>query len=128
MKLLLDTHLLIWAASDSPHLSKKAKNLLNDTENQLFFSVASIWEIIIKNQLGRNDFSINATAFRRNLIENDYIELPILGKHTLTLAHLADIHKDPFDRILLAQSISEGLTLISADKKLIKYGAYVQEV
>lgn len=128
MKLLLDTHLLLWAASDSKHLSKKAKKLLNDNENQLFFSVASIWEIIIKNQLGRNDFSINATAFRRSLIDNSYIELPILGKHTLTLAQLADIHKDPFDRILLAQSISEGLTLLSADKKLIKYGAYVQEV
>lgn len=90
--------------------------------------MASIWEIIIKSQLGRDDFSINATAFRRNLIENDYIELPILGKHTLTLAQLADIHKDPFDRILLAQSISEGLTLISTDKQLIKYGAYVQGV
>jgi PIN domain nuclease of toxin-antitoxin system len=117
--LLLDTHLLIWAAQD--RLSPKAAHYILDAGNILLFSPASIWEIIIKNSLHRPDFNINPTLFRRGLRENGYEELPISSLHTLFVADLPSIHKDPFDRILIAQSRAEVIPLLTADPTVAEY-------
>jgi len=121
MKLLLDTHLLLWAANTPKKLSKTASKLISDEENVLVFSAASLWEIMIKSSLQRADFQVNASLLRQGLIENGYIELPILSKHVLTLNALPTIHKDPFDRILIAQAITEDLSLLSVDPLVTQY-------
>lgn len=128
MKYLLDTHLLLWAATDSPKLSAAARKIIEDTANELYFSAVSIWEIAIKTHLGKAEFQVNSALFRRVLLDNGYQELAITGKHAATTETLADIHKDPFDRMLVAQSQSEGITLLSADEKVIAYGHTVQGV
>lgn len=122
MKYLLDTHLLLWAAHGSSQLSQTALALIENEENELFFSAASIWEIAIKSNLGRADFQVNAALFRRALLDNGYQELSITGAHAAATETLPDIHKDPFDRMLVAQSQVEGITLVSADTKVIAYG------
>ena len=119
MKLLLDTHLLLWAAMDN--LSEEAKKLLLDENNTLYFSPASIWEIVIKKSLGRDDFNVDAEVLRRGLLDNQYLELLITSQHALAVSDLPAIHKDPFDRILLAQAKSEGFSLVTSDSLLRKY-------
>ncbi|WP_250658693.1 type II toxin-antitoxin system VapC family toxin [Alkalimarinus coralli] len=128
MKLLLDTHILLWAAGEPRRLSEKALALINSQENELFFSVASLWEVVIKNALGRKDFKADASVLRRGLLDNGYIELPIASEHAVTVGSLPLIHKDPFDRILIAQAITEGFTLVTADSTIIKYPGPVLEV
>jgi PIN domain nuclease of toxin-antitoxin system len=123
VKLLLDTHILIWAAEDK--LPQKAADYILSEENVLFFSSASIWEIVIKNALNRPDFHIDAEALRSGLLENDYVELPITNLHTLMVANLPLIHKDPFDRILIAQAIIEDMTLLTSDTTIPKYDAKI---
>ena len=120
MRLLLDTHLLLWAAAGTG-LSPAAADLINDRENELFFSAASIWEVAIKSALGRPEFHLDAGAFRRELLESGYEELAITGAHAAAVAGLPDLHRDPFDRILLAQALVEGVTLLSADQSLLAY-------
>lgn len=119
MKLLVDTHLLLWAAA-GVGLSKSASRALTDADT-LMFSAASIWEIGIKAALGRSDFSVDAAVFRRELLDNGYEELSITGAHAVVVATLPDLHRDPFDRILIAQATSEGVTLITADQAVIQY-------
>lgn len=128
MKLLLDTHILLWAASASKKLSKKALKFIKDKDNDLFFSAASLWEISIKNNLGRDDFKVDPRLLRRGMLDNGYSELPIMGEHTLTLDSLPDIHKDPFDRILISQAYTEGFTLVTADGLVGKYPGPIVEV
>ena len=128
MKLLLDTHALLWAAGTPDRLSTEAQALLNAPENELYFSAASLWEIAIKNSLGRDDFKVNARVLRRGLLDNGYLELPIGSDHAVTIDSLPMIHKDPFDRILLAQAIVEGITLITADSLVAGYPAPVRLV
>ncbi|ROV56124.1 type II toxin-antitoxin system VapC family toxin [Neisseria chenwenguii] len=128
MKYLLDTHILLWAAYNHPRLSKVARNIIENQDNDLLFSAASIWEIAIKSELGRQDFSVNPNLFRRALLDNDYTELPVSSLHAAATANLPDIHKDPFVRILIAQSQTEGIVLLSADEKVIAYGNTVQTV
>ena len=101
MRILLDTHLLLWAAGFPKRLSPQAREIIGSSGNAIFFSVASLWEIEIKATLGREDFRVETVGFRRGLIENDYLELPISGEHVLSLRHLPSLHRDPFDRILL---------------------------
>jgi PIN domain nuclease of toxin-antitoxin system len=120
MKLLLDTHVLLWAASGSG-LSPEVLTLLSDEENELHFSAASIWEIAIKASLGRPEFDLDAGAFRRELLESGYEEMAISGSHAAAVCGLPNLHKDPFDRILIAQALTEGITLISADKTVLSY-------
>ena len=120
MRLLLDTHLLLWAAAGTG-LSPAAVDLINDRENELFFSAASIWEVAIKSALGRPEFHLDAGVFRRELLESGYEELAITGAHAAAVAGLPDLHRDPFDRILLAQALVEGVTLLSADQSLLAY-------
>jgi len=119
MKLLLDTHLLLWAASGA--LPKKAKELIMNEENILLFSAASIWEIVIKNGLGRQDFKVDAYMLHNGLLNNGYIEIVVDSYHSLSTGKLPLIHKDPFDRILVAQAQAEKATLLTCDKILTDY-------
>lgn len=128
MNLLVDTHLLLWAASDQQKLSKKAKKWLDDESNDLYYSSASLWEIAIKSSLGRSDFQVNTTQLRRGLRENGYQELPVTGEHAIALQGLPMAHKDPFDRMLIAQATVEGLTLLTADSKMGQYQGPVKVV
>ena len=121
MKLLLDTHVLLWAAGAPTRLSASARRLLNDSDNDLLFSPASLWEIAIKSSLGRADFRADARLLRRALLDNGYEELPILSAHVVEVGSLPDIHKDPFDRLLVAQATVEGITLLTADATLAEY-------
>lgn len=121
MKLLLDTQMLIWAVVWPELLPKKARQLIADTENELYFSPASLWEVTIKNALNRPDFQIDARVLRRQLLDNDYLELAITGIHTTAIGDLPNLHKDPFDRLLLSQAKTEGITLLTADTILAGY-------
>lgn len=120
MKLLLDTHLLLWAAAGTG-LSAGAVSLINDPATELHFSAASIWEIAIKASLGRPEFALDAGVFRRELLESGYEEMSIAGIHAAAVSGLPDLHRDPFDRILIAQAIVEGITLLTADKAVLAY-------
>lgn len=121
MKLLLDTHLLIWAADGIERVPPNLRTVMTEPENQLLFSVVSLWEIAIKNGLNRPDFQVNARMLRRGLIDNGYIELPILSEHVLAVDTLSALHKDPFDRLLIAQAKVEGITLLSNDATVLQY-------
>ncbi|MCY7371274.1 MAG: type II toxin-antitoxin system VapC family toxin [Polaromonas sp.] len=121
MRLLLDTHLLLWAAATPERLSAPAMELIENPANELLFSAASIWEIVIKSGLGREDFRVDARELRQALLANGYQELAVSALHALTLADLPTIHKDPFDRILLAQAMRDELTLMTADAALAHY-------
>ena len=125
MKLLLDTHILLWAACDPKKLPVKIRKLIEDEENTLFFSAASLWEIVIKNGLSRNDFQIEPRMFRASLIDNGYLEVSITSEHVLFVHDLPPLHKDPFDRILVAQSSIEGMALLTVDQAVIDYGGTV---
>jgi len=128
MKLLLDTHLLLWAAADPKRLSPAARRLINDTDNSLLFSAASLWEIAIKRGLGRGDFQADARVLRRGLLDNGYNELPISCDHVVATESLPSIHKDPFDRILVAQAIVEGVTLLTRDPLVAQYAGPIRKV
>ena len=128
MTLLLDTHLLLWAAGDPRRLSSKAQDLLGDPATELMFSTASIWEVVIKNVLGRSDFCVDPQQLRNGLIQNDYSELEIRSEHTLAVGSLPPIHKDPFDRILIAQAQVESVTLLTSDNEVAGYPGPIQAV
>ncbi|MBX9878015.1 MAG: type II toxin-antitoxin system VapC family toxin [Candidatus Obscuribacterales bacterium] len=128
MKLLLDTHLLLWASATPSKLSSNARKLIEDTNNELLFSTASIWEIVIKHGLGRKDFRVEPRVLRRGLLDNGYDELAITSLHAVTMDTLPPIHKDPFDRIIIAQAIAEGITLITTDSTMAKYPGPVRKV
>jgi PIN domain nuclease of toxin-antitoxin system len=115
MRLLLDTHTLLWAAKGT--LREPVNTLIEDPTNQVFFSVANLWEIALKN----NRLGIELSAFRQNLLEHGYYELPITSRHVFALSNLPRRHRDPFDRILLAQSLSEKLQLVSTDEIMKEY-------
>lgn len=126
MKLLVDTQLLLWAAGMPDKLSAKARELLEDPQNILFYSVASLWEVVIKNGLGRSDFAVDPHLLRRGLVDNGWQELPIEGSHVLAVSRLPTIHKDPFDRVLVAQAQVEGFLLLTTDVALGEYLAPVK--
>lgn len=128
MKLLLDTHLLLWAAGQPDRLSAAACALIEAADNELIFSAASLWEIAIKRGLGRDDFLIDGRLLRRGLLDNGYVELPIRSEHALAIDSLPPLHKDPFDRILVAQAIVEGITLLTADLVVAQYPGPVRRV
>ncbi|MEO6917780.1 MAG: type II toxin-antitoxin system VapC family toxin [Collimonas sp.] len=128
MKLLLDTHLLLWAAGAPDRLSAAALALLGSQENELFFSAASLWEIAIKRSLGRADFQVDARLLRRGLLDNGYSELAIGSEHAVAIESLPAIHKDPFDRILVAQATVEGIILLTVDAQVAQYPGPVRQV
>jgi PIN domain nuclease of toxin-antitoxin system len=128
MKYLLDTHVLLWAAGNPAALSKAARSLLNDPANELIYSAANLWEIAIKRGLGRSDFQVDPRLLRRGLLDNGYTELAITGAHSVATESLPPLHKDPFDRILIAQAVVEGFTLLTADSVVARYPASIRKV
>lgn len=128
MKLLLDTHLLLWAAGDPARLPASALAMIDDPANEPVFSAASLWEIAIKRGLGREDFRVDPRRLRRGLLDNGYVELPVTSEHALALDSLPPIHKDPFDRILVAQAVVEGMVLLTTDPIVARYQGPVREV
>lgn len=128
MKVLLDTHLILWAAGDPDRLSEDARQLLLDPATELYYSAASLWEVTIKRALGRSDFEIDPRRLWRMLPVNGYRELPVTGEHAIAVEALPLLHKDPFDRLLLAQAHVEGFTLLTVDRQLAEYGAPVRLV
>lgn len=128
MKLLLDTHLLLWAAGQPEQLSAAARALIENPSHELVFSAASLWEVAIKRGLGRNDFRVDPRLLRRGLLDNGYVELPITSEHAVTVDGLPTLHKDPFDRILVAQSLVEGMLLVTADPIVAQYSGSIRQV
>ena len=128
MKLLLDTQWLLWAAGQPERLSAATRRMVDDPRNQPVFSAASLWEVAIKSGLGRGDFPADARLLRRGLLDNGYAELAITGEHAVAIGNLAPIHKDPFDRMLVAQSAIEGILLLTADPIVAQYPAPVRKV
>ncbi|MDD9980535.1 MAG: type II toxin-antitoxin system VapC family toxin [Gammaproteobacteria bacterium] len=121
MKVLLDTHLLLWAAGMPERLPAQARVLLQRAETEPMVSAASLWEIAIKSGLGRADFSVDPRLLRRGLLEHGYAELDVTGAHATAVDLLPPIHKDPFDRLLVAQAQIEGLTLLTTDEIVARY-------
>ncbi len=123
MKLLLDTHTFLWLVEGSPKLSAAARTALADPGNELFLSVASVWELAIK--IGNQKLTLNdpldvflgkwTAAYQLDV-------LPVQTAHALAVVRLPDHHRDPFDRMLIAQALVEGMTLVSADRKFAPYG------
>jgi PIN domain nuclease of toxin-antitoxin system len=128
MKLLLDTHLLLWAAQKSSRLSSAAVKLIGDPQNEVMFSVASLWEFGIKYAKAPSQFGISPGELREGLIRNGYAEMEITGKHVLAISNLPSLHGDPFDRLLVAQTAVEGLTLVTTDKLVARYPGSIRHV
>ena len=128
MKLLLDTNVLLWAAGAPRRLPRAVRTLLEDEANELLFSAASLWEVAIKQQLGRADFRADARLLRRGLLDNGYAELPVTSAHATALDLLPPLHKDPFDRMLIAQALVEGITLLTADANLARYPGPIRAI
>ncbi len=125
MKYLFDTHVLLWLAEDRLRPDSPVREIVESAFNELFFSAASIWEIAIKSSLGREDFQVDASLFRRALFDNGYQELPVSGMHAVMVQGLPNFHKDSFDRLLIAQARAEGMVLVSADEQVLRYGGSV---
>ena len=125
---LLDTHLVLWAAIEPSRLSSKARKLLQARDNELAFSLATIWEVAIKTSLGRPDFQVDPAALHSNLLSHGFHEVPVRAQHLFAVAALAWHHRDPFDRLLVAQASIDKLTLLTSDKTLVKYGRFVRAV
>lgn len=128
MKYLLDTHLLAWAMIDSPKLSARARTIIQEPTNTLYFSVASLWELAIKGRV--EQVGISAAELRDELLAAGYEELPITAAHVLAVANLPAIHRDPFDRLLVAAAASYlgGMTLLTHDATVAQYAATIVQV
>ena len=128
MRLLLDTHLLLWAAGDPDRLTRSVSSTLEDSANQVIFSVVSIWEIAIKHGRRRADLDVDPRVMRRGLLDHGYEELAVSGRHALAVVDLPPIHRDPFDRLLVAQATVEGITLLTTDATVARYPGPIREV
>lgn len=126
MKFLLDTHLLIWAAVAPERLPAEAGAIIESLSNELYFSAASIWEVAIK--AGNGGLKLDPSVLRRALLDAGYHELAISGEHTARVITLEDHHKDPFDRILIAQAGVEGMELLTHDKTVARYKGAIRFV
>lgn len=126
MRILLDTHAFLWWVTDDEQLSRRARRLLGDGKNEVFFSAASAWEISIKSSLGRVALPDDAERYvPKQLEQNAFEALPVRLQHALRVGALPDIHRDPFDRLLVAQALIEDLTLLSRDRHLASYSVRV---
>lgn len=129
MEALLDTHIVIWTAYEPSKLSSKAVEILSDPGNRLYFSTATIWEIVIKRSLGRQaDYQVDVERLRLMLLRNGYRELKINSLHALAIASLPNIHGDPFDRLLIAQAAVERLVFLTRDEDVLKYPGAILRV
>jgi PIN domain nuclease of toxin-antitoxin system len=125
MRLLLDTHIALWALTDDAKLSAKARQLLSATENEIFVSAASLWEISIKHALARGEMLVSGEAALEYLRDAGVQILPITAEHAVAVERLPDLHDDPFDRLLLAQAVTEPLYLVTHDRQIERYEAPV---
>ena len=128
MQVLLDTHLLLWAVGDPDRLDPALVQLLEDPMNTPVFSVVSLWEVVIKSALDRPDFRVEPSLLRQVLVEAGWRELVVEARHVLAVAQLPALHRDPFDRLLLAQAQADGLLLITADHQLAQYPGPVRRM
>jgi PIN domain nuclease of toxin-antitoxin system len=128
MRILLDTQVALWAFFEQKRLSAQARSVLEDRENKLVFSTATLWEIAIKRALGKKGFQFDPRVLRRTMLDDGYEELPVLGQHAVEVDSLPPIHKDPFDRILIAQAMVEGITLLTADPVIAQYPGPIRKV
>jgi PIN domain nuclease of toxin-antitoxin system len=128
MKFLLDTHFIIWLPIGGRGISRTASALLNNSANEFLFSVASLWEIALKRAHYRGDFAFDPREIRRQMLENGYDELPVKGQHVIAVDSLAPIHRDPFDRLLIAQAMVEGITLLTVDATVARYPGPIRKV
>lgn len=125
MRLLLDTHILIWALGEPRRLPKEVRIALESPDNEVLFSAASIWEIAIKTQIGRANFKASPEEIIAAALESGFAELPVRAEHGARSATLPLHHRDPFDRLLVAQAISEPCRLVTADAVLSPYSELV---
>lgn len=123
MRLLLDTHMFLWTVTDSPRLTARARDDIVGAE-AVYVSAASIWEIAIKAALGRIEGDVAVIA--RSIEESGFIELPITAAHAARVSGLPPHHRDPFDRLLVAQALAEPLVLLTADKELAQYSELIR--
>ncbi|WP_421760564.1 type II toxin-antitoxin system VapC family toxin [Devosia sp.] len=121
MRVLLDTHLLLWAKTAPRRLPEALQLFITQPDVEPLFSAASIWEIAIKQSQLRDDFRVDAAEMRAELLDTGYGELPVLGEHAIAVAGLPWIHKDPFDRLLVAQAMVESVDLLTVDRQLGRY-------
>ena len=128
MRFLLDTQILLWAAGVPERLSDEVRDLIEDPGTELVFSAASVWEVAIKNSLGRKDFRADPSLLRRGLLENGYAELAVTGAHAARVGALPAIHRDPFDRLLVTQALVEGITLLTADSVVARYPGPIRAI
>lgn len=125
MRLLLDTHVLLWSLGDPARLDAQTRAVLEDNANQVLFSAASIWEIAIKAGLGRADFGVRPEDITQAAREAGFQELPVHAEAAARVADLPMLHRDPFDRLLVAQALTEPARLITADPVLLSYSELV---
>jgi PIN domain nuclease of toxin-antitoxin system len=128
MRYLLDTHLLLWAGLEPERLSKRTRSIVADEAAELWFSVASIWEVTVKNALGRADFSVDPHLLRTGLLDAGWLELSIAGDHALAVGDLPPLHRDPFDRMLVAQARQAGMVLLTSDPRIAQYPGSIELV
>ena len=128
MRFLLDTHLVLWTLLVPKRLSVQASTILRSRRNDLVFSVVSLWEIAIKRGLNKSDFRVDPRVLRRTMLDDGYEELPVSGLHAVAVDALPAIHKDPFDRLLIAQATVEGITLLTADAMIARYPGPIRKV
>ena len=128
MRLLLDTHLLLWAVARSQRVSSEARSLIEDPANEVYYSAANIWEIAIKSTLRRKDFRVDLPLLLSTLRIMGLTEVSVTAAHAAGISRLPRVHRDPFDRMLVAQSIAEPMTLLTNDAVLKRYGERVRVV
>jgi PIN domain nuclease of toxin-antitoxin system len=128
MRFLLDTHLVLWTFFETKRLPQQARELLESPKNDFIFSTVNLWEIGIKRRLGKREFQVDPRVLRRSMLDDGYTELPVFGQHAVEVDILPLIHKDPFDRLLIAQALVEGITLLTADPVIAKYPGPILKV
>lgn len=125
MRLLLDTNILLWTLIGSPRIND-VKDLILSIDTEVFVSTASWWEIAIKTSIGKLDADVQ--MLRAASSQSGFLELPVLGIHAETLAKLPMLHKDPFDRLIVSQAITEPMRLLTSDSELEAYSSLVQRI
>jgi PIN domain nuclease of toxin-antitoxin system len=128
MKYLLDTHFVLWIPIDDPAIGRTARAILTNADNEFVFSAASLWEIAIKRSLARGDFAADPRLICRQMIDHGYQELPVKADHAVAVEILPPIHRDPFDRILIAQARIEGIPLLTRDATIARYPGPIRKV
>jgi PIN domain nuclease of toxin-antitoxin system len=128
-ELLFDTHLLLWIVTNAPQLPQEVRDILEDGEDVVFFSAASIQEVAIKYGLGKADFTVHPRLLRDTLLRDGYNELPVRSRHAVEVMQLPPTsaapmgHKDPFDRLLIAQAQAETMVLVTSDAAVAAYSS-----